>query len=286
MSQYERKVILVPIDFTQVTRNALDHAVELCKLLKHEVCMLHIVEFTSTDQQVQKAQEALDKLAQEVNGGAVIKVTGIVKKGTIYADIGSVAQEINAYLIIMGTHGTQGLQTVFGSRALKVITNSTVPFVVVQKQMQSTIAQGFKNIVLPLNLSKDSKQKLGWAIYIAKMFGSTINIITTHETEGFLLSKTKANLNLAKRLLLENGILYSVKVADKKGKSFSDQTIDHAHHINANLIVVMTNEDKELREFLIGSFEEKLINNEYQIPVMCINPRKDLDIAQIIERAN
>jgi hypothetical protein len=91
---------------------------------------------------------------------------------------------------------------------------------------------------------------------------------------------------LAKRLLLENGILYSVKVADKKGKSFPDQTIEHAHHINANLIVVMTNEDKELREFLIGSFEEKLINNEYQIPVMCVNPRKDLDIIQIIERGN
>ncbi len=286
MSQYEKNIILVPIDFTEVTRCALDHAIELSKLLKHEICMLHIVEFTSTDQQVQKAQELLDKLANEVKESTGLKIDGIVKKGTIFADIGSVAKEINAYLIIMGTHGTQGLQSVFGSRALKVITNSIVPFVVVQKKMQTTISHGFKNIVLPLNLSKDSKQKLGWAIYIAKMFGSTINIITTHETEGFLLSKTKANLNLAKRLLLENGILYSVKVADKKTKGFSDQTIEHAHHINANLIVVMTNEDKELREFLIGSFEEKLINNEYQIPVMCVNPRKDLDVAQIIERAS
>jgi nucleotide-binding universal stress UspA family protein len=285
MSQTERKVILVPIDFTEVTRCAFDHALELCKLLKHEICLLHILEFTSTDQQLQKTQEALEKLSKEVNSESVIKIECIVKKGTIYTDIGAVAKEISAYLIIMGTHGTQGLQTVFGSRALKVITNSTVPFVVVQKKIQSAIKQGFKNIVLPLNLSKDSKQKLGWAIYIAKMFGSTINIITTHETEGFLLSKTKANLNLAKRLLLENGILYSTKVADKKGKNFADQTIEHAHHINANLIVVMTNEDKELREFLIGSFEEKLINNEYQIPVMCVNPRKDIDITQIIERA-
>lgn len=286
MSQDEKKVILVPIDFTPVTRCALDHAVELCKLLKHQICLLHIVEFTSTDQQVQTAKEGLDKLAREVSPDGSIKIESIVKKGTIFADIGSVAKDINAYLIIMGTHGTQGLQTVFGSRALKVITNSIVPFVVVQKKMQSTISQGFKNIVLPLNLSKDSKQKLGWAIYLAKMFGSTVNIITTHETEGFLLSKTKANLNLAKRLLLENGILYSVKVADKKGKSFPDQTIEHANHLNANLIVVMTNEDKELREFMIGSFEEKLINNTYQIPVMCVNPRKDLDITQIIERAS
>ena len=113
MSQYEKNIILVPIDFTEVTRCALDHAIELSKLLKHEICMLHIVEFTSTDQQVQKAQELLDKLANEVKESTGLKIDGIVKKGTIFADIGSVAKEINAYLIIMGTHGTQGLQSVF-----------------------------------------------------------------------------------------------------------------------------------------------------------------------------
>lgn len=278
-----KNIILVPIDFTPVTRCALDHAVALAKLLKHEICLLHIVSgdyyerrlATYTDTLIQKD---LLKMGDEAKGDSHIKISAIVREGNIFDDIGAVAKEIDAYLIVMGTHGTVGLQKVFGSRALKVITNSTVPFVVVQKKMQQTIMSGFKDIVLPLNLTKESKQQLGWAVHLAKKFNSKVHLITTQEKDEFLRKKLEANLNFAKRALLENGILYSLKIVDNK--DFAEQTMEYATHINANLIMAMTSENKELSDFFIGPFEEKMINNKYQIPVMCVNPRKDIYVSQ------
>ncbi len=277
-----KNIILVPIDFTPVTKCALDHAVALARLLKHEICLLHIVSgdyyerrlATYTDTLIQKD---LLKMGDEAKGDSNIKISAIVREGNIFEDIGAVAKEIDAYLIVMGTHGTVGLQKVFGSRALKVITNSTVPFVIVQKKLQQTIVNGFKDIVLPLNFTKESKQQLGWAVHLAKKFNSKMHLITTQEKDEFLKKKLEANLAFAKRELLENGILYSLKIVDNK--DFAEQTMEYATHINANLIMAMTSENKELSDFFIGPFEEKMINNKYQIPVMCVNPRKDIYVS-------
>lgn len=280
-----KNIILVPIDFTPVTRCALDHAIALAKLLKHEVCLLHIVSgdyyerrlATYTDALIQKD---LLKMGDEAKGDSQVKISAVVREGNIFDDIGAVAKEIGAYLIVMGTHGTVGLQKVFGSRALKVITNSTIPFVVVQKKMQQTIVEGFKDIVLPLNLCKESKQQLGWAIHLAKKFNSKVHVITTQEKDEFLKNKLDANLAYARKVLLENGILYSLKIVE--GKDFAEQTMEYATEIKANLIMAMTSENKELTDFFIGPFEEKMINNKFQIPVMCVNPRKDVYVSQTI----
>jgi hypothetical protein len=61
-------------------------------------------------------------------------VTPVVRVGSVYEDIGDAAAEIDADLIIMGTHGMRGMQFITGSRALRVITSSSVPFVVVQER--------------------------------------------------------------------------------------------------------------------------------------------------------
>jgi nucleotide-binding universal stress UspA family protein len=178
----------------------------------------------------------------------------------------------------MGTHGTYGLQKVFGSRALKVITNSRVPFVIVQKKTNESLHEGFKEIVLPLNLTMETKQKLGWAVHVAKRYGSTIHLIATKETDEFLANKINANLHFSKKNLTENRVPYTIRFVEKGEKTFYDLTIDYAHEMKANLIIAMTTKSKDIADYVIGPFEEKIINNQYQIPVMCVNPR---DIATV-----
>ena len=58
----------------------------------------------------------------------------IIRKGNIFEDIGDVAKEIGARLIIMGTHGIKGIQKLVGSYALKVILHSEIPFIITQKK--------------------------------------------------------------------------------------------------------------------------------------------------------
>jgi nucleotide-binding universal stress UspA family protein len=84
----------------------------------------------------------------------------------------------------MGTHGQHGWQHITGSHALKVITHSTIPFIVVQeKNIKET---GYDDIVVPLDLSKETKQKLAYVANIATYFNSRVHLITPDESDEFL----------------------------------------------------------------------------------------------------
>ena len=98
---------------------------------------------------------------------------------------GDFAAEHEAKLIFMGTHGAHGWQHVTGSHALKVVTNSSVPFIIVQEKLVKPT--GYDSIVVPMDLNKETKQKLTIVSRLAKYFGSQVHVVipdTEHSTWG------------------------------------------------------------------------------------------------------
>jgi len=252
-------VILVPTDFSKVADCALNHAIKIASTLNGEISLLHVI---AKQKDADATREKLNKIAEENSTKYNVNVNSIVRIGNIFEDIGEVASEIGAKLIIMGTHGVKGFQHITGSHALKVITNSPVPFIVVQERF---IKEGYGKIVLPLDLSKDTKQKLALAVMMGKNFKSKVHIIVPDEDDEFLRNTLNRNITFAKKTLEENSMSYEVKIADDKG-SFVKQIIKYAVHIEADLITIMNAE--------AGSDEQQIIANEAQIPVMCMNPTK------------
>ena len=70
----------------------------------------------------------------------------------------------------------------------------------------------------------------------------------------------------------KNDVKYTIDVAGKSG-GFSSQVIDFSTASNADMILIMTNPEKGLSSFILGSYDEEMIFNTSQIPVMCVNPR-------------
>ncbi|MBK8581799.1 MAG: universal stress protein [Flavobacteriales bacterium] len=129
------KRILVPTDFTKVADCAMNHAAALAERMGATVDVLHIVSKAAD------LPEARTKVAMEAERGrkwsSKVPFRPQVRVGSVYEEIGNTASELGAELIIMGTHGMRGMQFITGSRALRVITNSTVPFIVVQERISA-----------------------------------------------------------------------------------------------------------------------------------------------------
>jgi nucleotide-binding universal stress UspA family protein len=90
-----------------------------------------------------------------------------------------------------------------------------------------------------------------------------------------LLRKTKANLSFARNYFDERGIDYEINVSQKKAK-FSEQTVDFATEIDADMIMIMTTKQPRLTDYVFAADEQQIIANNAKIPVMCINPRSDI----------
>lgn len=266
--------ILVPYDFSEVADNAILYAIEFSKIFNKEVSLLHVVEkgvFTSKSE-VQRMEEEtlqrLDSVTSRNEKESGIKTKSITKPGNIFDQIGEVGEEINASFFVMGTHGIKGMQSVTGSKALKVITQAKSPFLVVQKKPWNSA--GFPSIVVPIDSTPETKQKLRWAVYISRIFKSKLHVTVQNAGDEFLQNKVRNNLNYTANFLQKENADYEIHEIDKKADRYK-ANLEIAISTGADLFLIDTDPKTGLRDYVMGPFEQKVIANEAQIPVMCIN---------------
>jgi nucleotide-binding universal stress UspA family protein len=277
----KQQIIIVPTDFSEQAATAIQHAATIAKVAGDEIRLIHVVN-SDTRSMLKKAGESLEDLTKKmVDEVANIERTYGVKagyhlrEGSIFTTIGEVAEEIGARLMVMGTHGVVGMQHVTGAWAVRVITSSTVPTIIVQKKKAGPA--GYKTIVFPIDGSKETKQKVIHTISMAKHFDSDVLLFGSYESDEFIENAKKNNIVWAENMLKKNGVRYTVDQATKSGGDHTKQSIKFASEKSADLIVILTDvSEVSVKNFVLGADHERIINNDAQIPTLCINPIADL----------
>jgi len=269
--------VLVPHDFTSVADCAVSHASKIAKSFNGEVYLLHVV---SKTKEIDDAKQRLTQVASTAEGKYGVSVNVMVRIGNIFEDIGDVASEISAGYIVMGTHGARGMQKIMGSHALKVISHSKVPFVIVQDKGPSD-TEVYDDIVVPIDHSDVTKQKLQVAANIAAHFGSKIHLFVDQESDNFLQQKLNSELRFAKKYYEEKGIEYDISRADEPG-NFKRKLIKHSEAISADMIAIVNTQKGALLPDFFGSEEQEVIANNAEIPVLITNPTQTVVAGGVI----
>jgi len=252
-----QNIILVTTDFTKQADNALQHAFILKEKINGRIVLLHIV---SSDDELESAHQKLQKVIEETEKNYGIRISEIIRKGNIFDDISRVASEIGAKFVIMGTHGVSGLQHIFGSKALKVISTSKVPFISITKE---PTRNGFNKIVMPFNLNKEPRELLTLASDIAKSFDSEIHII------GYGLNKKGGKYLEMITNYLESSKLKYIIEQKESSSNFDAVVLEYAKGVGADLISISNIQENVFN--LFGGFEQNVIANKQGIPVMVVN---------------
>ena len=261
--------LLVPTDFTNEAHSAIQHAVKLGVIVQAEVILLNVVKDKSDIPAATTKLKEEEKWAKTVNDQ--IDVRSFVRVGNIFDDIGDAASELGVSLIIMGTHGASGWQKITGSYALKVITNSSVPFIVVQDQLMNDT--GYDSIVVPLDLNNETKQKLEMVASIAHYFDSEVHLITPNESDEFLSNKLKANRIWAAKYLKGKNVKFTTQIVDD-GDNLLEGVFKLSKKVEADLIAIMNLQKNSLMGVLGSSYQQEIIANKSKVPVLCLNPLK------------
>jgi nucleotide-binding universal stress UspA family protein len=264
-----KKIIIVPWDFTQVAEHALAHAVKISRMVGNEICLLHIVDNGIRSAEAGKKKEHLQQLTEESTKKYNVPIIYHIAKGSIFSEIAEYANEKEASLVVMGTHGMKGMQKLTGSWALKVIVKSKIPFIVVQDAPVDQ--ERYHNIVFPVDFRGENKEKMRMAIFMGKYFESKIHMLVSLSSDKDLLKKTNVNLNFSIKYLIQNNIDYQIHEVPRG--NFAQQTIDFAQKINADLILIMTTKNITMADYVMGASEQYIITNSSKIPVCCVNPK-------------
>ncbi|NNE78074.1 MAG: universal stress protein, partial [Pricia sp.] len=140
--------IIVPVDFSEQSEYALKVAASLAKKHDSAILALHMLELTqamitSSEGFHPEQTVFLIKIAEKRFNDFLdkpylkdVKISPIIKHYKVFSEINEVAKEHEVDLVIMGSHGTDGLREIFiGSNAEKVVRNSDIPVLVIKKEI-------------------------------------------------------------------------------------------------------------------------------------------------------
>ncbi len=273
MNHSERDTLLVPTDFTSVADCAIDHAIEIASLFKHKICLLHIVSKKMNESEKKKAHDHLKKVANFTRERSGLEVSFRIEEGTIFDKISQTANDINAEFILMGIHGRKGLQHLWGSYFYKVILSSQVPVLVVKKKHHHV---GYNNIVVPVDFSYESTQKVNEAIRFAKYFDSVIHVIgVIRSTSSVYKINKEALLKNLNDYITNHGVKVHTEVLIKPGSSIEDEILEYAENVDADLVMIAINKDK--KSDMPGKNDAENIIDKAEMPVLNVFPTEDSD---------
>jgi nucleotide-binding universal stress UspA family protein len=276
--------ILIPIDFSDQAILALNQSSNLAKFYNAELTLLYVIDDGNALNKVLKKktiepglkkliQEKLDDLAATVGKKNKIKINTVITKGRIYSKILKTADKIEAKLIIMGTNGTvKGLKKRFiGSNAYKVVRESECPVITIKGKH---VREGCKNILLPIDLTKESREKVKNAIELGKLYGAAIRVVSVLNTsDKDAAMRLGKQVDHVKKFIQSSGVNCTTEIikSAKKKKTLAHAIINYANKIEADLIMLMTQQEGQKKPQFIGSTAQEIINTS-DVPVMSIVP--------------
>jgi nucleotide-binding universal stress UspA family protein len=281
--------VLFPIDFEDTSLKAYPTAEYLAKVYDAEIFLIHVLEapsaatrlFSSFDETEARKQTnaAMDKFIKEKGDPSII-YNKIIKVGKPWKCITEAATELSANIIIMGTHGASGLGEVFaGTNAARVI--STAPCPVITMQVQGN-KPGFSKILLPIDLSRETGEKLELGVEFAKNFSADLVVVSILKGKGER-DKERLESRLAKAVthIKKQGVTVDSAMIVARGDA-SNSVLDYAAGAGVDLIMIMTQQEGTggLRSSVFGTESVHVVNHS-KIPVLSIKPKREYKSSQL-----
>lgn len=273
MSKFSERTILVPVGSTPDAMISVKQSYNLARLTNSKLVLLG-VETSHTPFN----QKQFDSIAADAKANAGVPVETMIRSGNIYDELTKVADVINPLFIIMRITEKLSPDKLIGRNAFKMVRQSKHAVITIRGEVHR---DGCKVILLPLDVSRESREKVNKAIELATFFKSEIKIISILEHKDKVEEAKLAIIsNQVLKIIKDKGITATAET--RYGKDIPKLVIDYGHDVKADLIVIMTQEKIHISEMMLwnmGTTAQQLIN-ESDIPVLSFRPmvRKDTTV--------
>ncbi|TAI48431.1 universal stress protein [Flagellimonas allohymeniacidonis] len=266
--------ILVPVDFSDYSKYALEVAAQIAGEKKMQITVLHMIGISPSrlalnESEEQKEAEYYMDLAKKhfakfLNEDFLkgVKLELMVQNYKIFSEINAIVREHHIDLVVMGSHGESGLLDSFvGSNTEKVVRTSDIPVLVVKKKISNfkldslVFAWNFKEEIL--NVYKRAKKFADFfsaRLYPVYVNRPTLNFKSDKELTSEI-DEIQKEINLTEEVVIYSD--YSVE----KG------VLHYAEKIHADAVVIPTHGRRGLAHFFLGSIGEDIANRA-NIPVI------------------
>ena len=272
--------VVVAVDFSNSSIHAIEYAIPLANKFKCDVILVWVDKFSSSEslypdtstenrnEAKKRFEEIVKQYEKKMSKG--LKMEFKLRKGKVFHEVDTLAKTLGALLVITGTHGVGGGEEFWiGSNAFRIVTYASCPVVTVRHDFD--IKKGMDRIIVPMDGSSETIQKLPFVARLAKLFKSEIHVVATHSS----------HLNSIQRIAekyLQMSVAYfqANEISCVRDSIVSNDVtkalLQYSVNVNADLIAIMTEQETPVN-ILLGAQAQQMINQS-SIPILSIHPQE------------
>ncbi len=278
------KRILVPCDFSAPARQAYKFALNLATASKGEIIVVYVVPtpiiYETTfgiqpyplnplviEELEENARKAFERMKKVIRAPSNMKISFLSTYEDLIPGILSLTKRKKIDLIVMGTHGSKGVEEfMVGSNTEKIVRLSTVPVIALRKAPTLT---SIKNIVFPSTLELNQTVLMKYVKSLQNFFDATLHILFINTPSHFKKDQDVkgAMLDFVNHYKLAN---YTVNFRNDRYERSG--ILDFVNEINADMLAMATHGRRGLAHLFSGSVTESVVNH-IECPIWTYNLR-------------
>ncbi len=276
--------IISAIDFSKCSIHALEYAIEMANHVEADIIMVWVDTSSPPEidmsvrqrEQRQEIKEQFDELMEtyqsKLNGGTL---SYKLRKGKVYQELANQAKYDDASLLIAGSHGISGYEKFWiGSNANRIVSYSPCPVITIRYAFP--FKSRIEKIVLPIDSTLETRQKVPYSVRMAKLFDSDIHILAMYSTSVKAVQrKVDGYAQQTAKFIRQHGVNFEVEAI--QADNITNSVIQYAEGIDADLISIMTEQETSAANILLGPYAHQMVNNS-PIPVLTIQAREIMKI--------
>lgn len=265
--------IIVGTDFSRGSEIALGFATDIAQQMKCDILLVWVkkpkklLSNELLDMTTRLAEDKLKQYCETWSDNFDGDINYKILEGKVASAIGEEAKKLDAPMIVIGTNGASGFeQYIMGSTAVRIVSESPCPVLTIREGF--TFNRTFNRIVLPIRVNANSRQKVGPAAMMAKIFNAQVDILGLLDMEEDT-STLRTYIRQVEDKLFNEGVSY--RTVFRKYSNYSDTVLNFANEVKGDLVIINTEQDKILARLFLGTNAQQIVHRS-QIPVLCIHP--------------
>ena len=272
------KTIIIPTDFSLSATNAMNYGLDLAIAIQADVLLFHVysvpismtevpVMLMSVEDLEKNANNQINSLKKDVEHivSGKIKVQTETKLGDTIDELENLCDRVQPFAIVMGTRGSSGIDSFFGSTTLSSIKRLKYPVICVPQGTE--FGTGIKKIGFACDLENVVENTPAGVIKdVVRQFNAELHVINVGPHKDIKESESTGEYTLLKAMLNEvNPVFDFVRNSDVE-----DGINEFAEKNNLNLVITIPKKHKYLDALFHKSATKKLVLHSH-IPIMCIH---------------
>lgn len=270
------KQLLVAFDFSKNALKALEYALEVANKTGATLNLVWVDNSNTPDNVLNidyelriETRKLLDEIIPQYESRLHHgRINTLLRKGKVYQEVANAARLVEAEIVFAGTHGVSGYEQFWiGSNAYRIVTGSPCPVITLRGDYDIK-PHVIKRIVLPLDSTPETRQKLPYAAKIASRFGAEVlPLILYNSPLNVIRKRMRSYGDEAVKCLSEKNI--PNRLTEIEADQIVSSIIDFAKKEEADLICIMTEQSTTSGSMFLGPYAQQIINYSV-IPVLSI----------------